>query len=78
LAAVGRDGTIVRWLLDQLVQERAAELPGASLVSAQLAQLLMATGSARWSAARLVGVTSMRLVRTTASGSLQLRAEEQR
>lgn len=30
----------VRWLLDQLVEERAAELPGAQLASAQLAQLL--------------------------------------
>jgi AraC-like DNA-binding protein len=29
-----------RWLLDQLVEERDAELPGAQLASAQLAQLL--------------------------------------
>jgi len=29
-----------RWLLDELVHEGAAELPGASLASAQLAQLL--------------------------------------
>lgn len=29
-----------RWLLDQLVEERIAELPGAQLVSAQLSQLL--------------------------------------
>jgi AraC-like DNA-binding protein len=29
-----------RWLLEQLVNERAADLPGAQLVSAQLAQLL--------------------------------------
>ncbi|GLK71745.1 AraC family transcriptional regulator [Ancylobacter dichloromethanicus] len=29
-----------RWLLDQLVEERAAELPGAQLASVQLAQLL--------------------------------------
>jgi AraC-like DNA-binding protein len=29
-----------RWLLDQLVNERAADLPGAQLASAQLAQLL--------------------------------------
>ena len=32
--------TVLRWLLDQLVHERVAELPGASLASAQLAQLL--------------------------------------
>jgi AraC-like DNA-binding protein len=31
---------ILRWLLDQLVREPAAELPGAALASAQLAQLL--------------------------------------
>jgi AraC-like DNA-binding protein len=30
----------VRWLLEQLVEERAADLPGAQLVSAQLSQLL--------------------------------------
>ncbi|NVZ67251.1 helix-turn-helix transcriptional regulator, partial [Pseudomonas gingeri] len=29
-----------RWLLDQLVEERASELPGVQLASAQLAQLL--------------------------------------
>lgn len=29
-----------RWLLEQLVEERAADLPGAQLVSAQLSQLL--------------------------------------
>jgi len=32
--------TTFRWLLDQLVEERAVELPGAQLASAQLAQLL--------------------------------------
>lgn len=32
--------TAFRWLLDQLVEERAAGLPGAKLVSAQLSQLL--------------------------------------
>jgi AraC-like DNA-binding protein len=31
---------VLRWLLDQLVRERTAEQPGASLASAQLAQLL--------------------------------------
>jgi AraC-like DNA-binding protein len=31
---------VLRWLLDQLVRERAADLPGASLASAQLAQLM--------------------------------------
>jgi transcriptional regulator GlxA family with amidase domain len=30
----------LRWLLDQLVHERTEELPGASLASAQLAQLI--------------------------------------
>src|SRR5271155_2397659 len=32
--------TVLRWILDQLARERAAELPGASLASAQLAQLM--------------------------------------
>jgi AraC-like DNA-binding protein len=32
--------TVLQWLLDQLVRERAAELPGASVASAQLAQLM--------------------------------------
>lgn len=32
--------TAFRWLLDQLVEERAADLPGGQLASAQLAQLL--------------------------------------
>ncbi len=32
--------TVLRWLLDQLIRERAADLPGAALVSAQLAQLI--------------------------------------
>jgi AraC-like DNA-binding protein len=31
--------TLLRWLLDQLVYERAAQLPGASVASTQLAQL---------------------------------------
>jgi len=38
--AASPQATIFRWLLDQLVEERASELPGAQLVSAQLAQLL--------------------------------------
>ncbi|PZM13706.1 AraC family transcriptional regulator [Rhizobium tubonense] len=32
--------TVLQWLLDQLVRERVADLPGASLASAQLAQLM--------------------------------------
>jgi AraC-like DNA-binding protein len=32
--------TVLQWLLDQLVREDAAELPGASLASAQLAHLM--------------------------------------
>ncbi|MFT3696410.1 MAG: AraC family transcriptional regulator [Kofleriaceae bacterium] len=32
--------TVFRWLLDQLVEERAADMPGAQLASAQLSQLL--------------------------------------
>jgi AraC-like DNA-binding protein len=38
--AASPHATVLRWLLDQLVHERAAELPGASLASAQLAQLI--------------------------------------
>jgi len=38
--AASPQATILRWLLDQLVRERAAELPGASLASSQLAQLI--------------------------------------
>jgi AraC-like DNA-binding protein len=38
--ATSPETTVLRWLLDQLVRERAAELPGASLASAQLAQLM--------------------------------------
>ncbi len=38
--AASPQATNFRWLLDQLVEERAAGLPGAQLVSAQLAQLL--------------------------------------
>ncbi|MRW84954.1 helix-turn-helix domain-containing protein [Pseudoduganella sp. FT26W] len=38
--AASPQATTFRWLLDQLVAERAAQLPGAQLVSAQLAQLL--------------------------------------
>jgi AraC-like DNA-binding protein len=38
--AASPQATVFRWLLDQLVEERAAELPGAQLASAQLAQLL--------------------------------------
>jgi AraC-like DNA-binding protein len=38
--AASPHATVLRWLLDQLVHERAAELPGAGLASAQLAQLI--------------------------------------
>ncbi len=38
--ATSPQATILRWLLDQLVREQAAELPGASLASSQLAQLI--------------------------------------
>jgi len=38
--ATSQQATVLRWLLDQLISERAAELPGSSLASAQLAQLL--------------------------------------
>src|SRR3546814_14640740 len=38
--AASPQATIFRWLLDRLVEERAAGLPGAQLVSAQLSQLL--------------------------------------
>jgi AraC-like DNA-binding protein len=38
--AASLHATVLRWLLDQLVREPAAELPGAALASAQLAQLL--------------------------------------
>ena len=38
--AVSPQATAFQWLLDQLVQERSSNLPGASLASDQLAQLL--------------------------------------
>lgn len=38
--AASPQATSFRWLLDQLVEERAGDLPGAALVSAQLSQLL--------------------------------------
>jgi AraC-like DNA-binding protein len=38
--AASPHATVLRWLLDQLVREPAAELPGAALASEQLAQLL--------------------------------------
>ena len=38
--ATSPEATNFRWLLDQLVEERAGVLPGAQLASAQLAQLL--------------------------------------
>jgi AraC-like DNA-binding protein len=38
--AAAPQATVLRWLLEQLNRERAAELPGSSLASAQLAQLL--------------------------------------
>jgi AraC-like DNA-binding protein len=40
IQAASPQAPIFRWLLDQLVREQAADLPGASLASAQLAQLL--------------------------------------
>jgi AraC-like DNA-binding protein len=40
IRATSPRATVLQWLLDQLVQERAAELPGANLASAQLAQLI--------------------------------------
>lgn len=40
IQAASPQATISRWILDQLVHERAAGLPGESLASAQLAQLL--------------------------------------
>jgi AraC-like DNA-binding protein len=41
IRAASPQATVLRWLLDQLVRERSAELPGASLASAQLAQLIL-------------------------------------
>jgi hypothetical protein len=38
--AASRQAVSFRWLLDQLVEERAADRPGMQLVAAQLAQLL--------------------------------------
>ncbi|NRB55787.1 MAG: AraC family transcriptional regulator [Salinicola sp.] len=38
--AASAQATAFRWLLDQLVEERAGDLPGAQLATAQLAQLL--------------------------------------
>lgn len=38
--AASSQAATFRWLLERLVEERAADLPGAQLVSAQLAQLL--------------------------------------
>ena len=38
--AASPQATVLRWLLDQLVRERAADLPGAGIASAQLAQLI--------------------------------------
>lgn len=38
--AASTQAATFRWLLEQLVEERAADLPGAQLVSAQLSQLL--------------------------------------
>jgi AraC-like DNA-binding protein len=40
IQAASPQAVAFRWLLNQLVEERAAELPGAQLASAQLAQLL--------------------------------------
>ena len=38
--AASRHASVMKWLLDQLVRERTERQPGATLVSAQLAQLL--------------------------------------
>jgi AraC-like DNA-binding protein len=38
--ATSPHATVLRWLLDQLVNEQTTELPGTSLASAQLAQLI--------------------------------------
>ena len=38
--AASPQATVLQWLLDQLVRERLAELPGANFASAQLAQLM--------------------------------------
>jgi AraC-like DNA-binding protein len=38
--AASPQATVLQWLLDQLVRERAEELPGSSVASAQLAQLM--------------------------------------
>jgi AraC-like DNA-binding protein len=38
--ATSPQATVLQWLLDQLVRERAEELPGASVASAQLAHLM--------------------------------------
>ena len=38
--ATSPQSTILRWLLDQLVREQAANLSGAGIASAQLAQLM--------------------------------------
>lgn len=38
--AASPQATVLQWLLDQLVRERSAELPGASVASAQLAHLM--------------------------------------
>jgi AraC-like DNA-binding protein len=38
--AASSQATVLRWLLGELVRERAADLPGASVASAQLAQLI--------------------------------------
>jgi AraC-like DNA-binding protein len=40
IRAASPHATVLRWLLDQLVHERVEKLPGASLASAQLAQLI--------------------------------------
>jgi AraC-like DNA-binding protein len=40
IQATSPQADVLRWIVDQLVREQAAELPGAPLASAQLAQLL--------------------------------------
>jgi transcriptional regulator GlxA family with amidase domain len=40
VTATSPQATVLQWLLNQLVRERAAELPGTHIASAQLAQLL--------------------------------------
>jgi AraC-like DNA-binding protein len=40
VSSVSSGATVLRWLLDQLIREQAAELPGSSLATTHLAQLM--------------------------------------